>query len=47
MVNEKEAAANTEWQEHLVITDISGVKVCLDCAITEEDVDNPNSIYVR
>ncbi len=47
MVNEKEAAANTEWQEHLVITDISGVKVCLDCVITEEDIDNPNSIYVR
>ena len=47
MVNEKEAAANTEWQEHLVITDISGVKVCLDCAVTEENIDNPSSIYVR
>ena len=47
MVNEKETAANTEWQEHLVITDISGVKVCLDCAVTEENIDNPSSIYVR
>ena len=39
MVVDNEVAPNAEWQEHTVITDISGVKICLDCPL----VGDPNT----
>jgi hypothetical protein len=37
MVVDNEEAPNAEWQEHLVIQDAAGVKICLDCQSIEED----------
>lgn len=33
IVVDNEQAPNAEWQEHTVVTDISGVKICLDCPL--------------
>jgi len=39
MVVDNEEAPNAEWQEHLVIEDASGVKICLDCQPVEQNPD--------
>ena len=46
IVVEGEEAANAEWQEHTVLTDIVGAKVCLDCPTGEngESKDLPTLI---
>ena len=36
IVVDNEEAPNAEWQEHLVVQDVSGVKICLDCPLVEE-----------
>ncbi|MDD2483077.1 MAG: PBP1A family penicillin-binding protein [Candidatus Shapirobacteria bacterium] len=33
IVVDGEVAANAEWQDHTVVTDIAGVKICLDCPL--------------
>jgi len=33
IVVDREVAPNAEWQDHTVVTDISGVKICLDCPL--------------
>lgn len=33
IVVDNEVAPNAEWQDHTVVTDISGVKICLDCPL--------------
>lgn len=33
IVVDNENAPNAEWQEHTVVTDITGVKICLDCPL--------------
>ena len=40
IVNDGEEATNTEWQEHTVITDIVGAKICLDCPAVNNDNQN-------
>jgi len=43
MVVDNEVALNAEWQEHTVIEDVSGVKICLDCPLVQtEDPNDPN-----
>lgn len=39
VVVDNEVAPNAEWQEHTVVTDIAGVKICLDCPL----VGDPNN----
>jgi len=39
IVVDGEEAPNSEWQEHTVITDIVGAKVCLDCPGPEKPQD--------
>ena len=34
---EGEEAPNAEWQEHTVVTDATGVKICLDCPSINSD----------
>ena len=33
IVVDNEIAPNAEWQDHTVVTDIAGVKICLDCPL--------------
>jgi len=33
IVVDNEVAPNAEWQEHTIVTDIAGVKICLDCTL--------------
>ncbi len=43
IVIDNEIAPNAEWQEHTVVEDISGVKICLDCSLVQNDnPDDPN-----
>jgi hypothetical protein len=35
IVQEGEDLPNVEWQEHSVITDITGVNICLDCPVNQ------------
>ena len=37
VVAEGEDKPNAEWQEHMVVKDISGVTVCLDCPLTDPE----------
>ena len=39
VVSEGENKPNTEWQEHTVTRDISGVTVCLDCPLTSPEAE--------
>jgi membrane peptidoglycan carboxypeptidase len=36
-----EVAPNAEWQDHAVVTDISGVKICLDCPPAQQPQPTP------
>jgi membrane peptidoglycan carboxypeptidase len=40
IVVDGETAPNAEWQEHTVVTDATGVKVCLDCPEVTTDENN-------
>ena len=40
IVVDNEEAPNSEWQEHTVVTDIVGAKVCLDCPAPEKQDEN-------
>ena len=40
IVLEGEDIPNAEWQEHTVITDAAGVKVCLDCPLPTKKIKN-------
>lgn len=40
IVVDNEEAPNAEWQEHTIVFDISGVKICLDCPKVENLEDN-------
>jgi len=43
IVVDNEVAPNAEWQEHTIIEDITGVKICLDCPpVQNEDPNDPN-----
>jgi 1A family penicillin-binding protein len=42
IVVDNEVAPNAEWQEHTVVTDITGVKICLDCPLVGNPED-PNN----
>jgi 1A family penicillin-binding protein len=42
IVVDNEVAPNAEWQDHNIITDITGVKICLDCPLTGVDVGSTN-----
>lgn len=35
IVVDNEVAPNAEWQDHTVVIDITGVKICLDCPLVE------------
>ncbi len=43
IVVDNEVAPNAEWQDHSVVTDITGVKICLDCPLVG-DVGNTNMV---
>jgi 1A family penicillin-binding protein len=47
IVVDNEVAPNAEWQEHLVVTDISGVKICLDCPLVEDPNNNKAAATVN
>lgn len=43
IVVDNETTPNAEWQEHTVVEDITGVKICLDCPLVQNDnPDDPN-----
>jgi penicillin-binding protein 1C len=44
IIVDNEAALNSEWQEHMVLTDIVGVKVCLDCPAPEKQDENTKNL---
>jgi membrane peptidoglycan carboxypeptidase len=44
IVVDNEVALNSEWQEHMVITDIVGAKVCLDCPAPEKQDENTKNL---
>lgn len=44
IVVEGEVAPNAEWQEHLVIKDVAGVTVCLDCPKIEGVETKPQMV---
>jgi penicillin-binding protein 1C len=44
IVVDNEEALNNEWQEHMVITDIVGAKVCLDCPPPEKQDENTKNL---
>jgi penicillin-binding protein 1C len=44
IVVDNEEAPNAEWQEHMVITDIVGAKVCLDCPDGEKQDENTKTL---
>ena len=39
-----EDAPNAEWQEHTVLTDIVGAKLCLDCPAGEKQDENTKTL---
>ncbi|MFA5828350.1 MAG: transglycosylase domain-containing protein [Candidatus Shapirobacteria bacterium] len=39
VVSDGDNKPNTEWQDHAVIKDISGVTVCLDCPLTNPEAE--------
>lgn len=45
IVVDNEVAPNAEWQEHLVVKDISGVNICLDCPPAEQT--DPNNLNIK
>ncbi|MDD4135608.1 MAG: PBP1A family penicillin-binding protein [Candidatus Shapirobacteria bacterium] len=47
IVKDNEQIPNAEWQEHTVVTDISGVKVCLDCPLIGDTNPNTSSAFVN
>ena len=47
IVKDNEQIPNAEWQEHTVVTDISGVKVCLDCPLVGDTSPNTSSAFVN
>jgi len=47
IVADNEAAPNAEWQDHTVVTDISGVKVCLDCPLVGDAINSTASAFVN
>lgn len=47
IVVDNEVAPNAEWQDHTVVTDISGVKVCLDCPLVGDAINGTASAFVK
>ncbi len=47
IVVDNEEAPNAEWQDHTVVTDISGVKVCLDCPLVGDAANSTASAFVK
>lgn len=51
IVVDNEVAPNAEWQEHTVVTDIVGVKICLDCPLVgvgeTGDLNNKSAAIVN
>ncbi len=43
IVVDGEVAPNAEWQDHTVVTDIAGVKICLDCPLVGVGVGDTNN----
>jgi membrane peptidoglycan carboxypeptidase len=44
IVVDNEVAPNAEWQDHSIVTDIVGVKICLDCPLVGVgDTRDPNN----
>jgi 1A family penicillin-binding protein len=44
IVVDNEVAPNAEWQDHTVVTDITGVKICLDCPLVGVGDTNVSAI---
>lgn len=47
IVKDGETAPNAEWQDHTVVTDISGVKICLDCPLVGDATNSTASAFVN
>jgi 1A family penicillin-binding protein len=47
IVVDNEVAPNAEWQEHTVVTDIVGVKICLDCPLVGDSDTNQTPATVN
>ncbi|MFA6184679.1 MAG: PBP1A family penicillin-binding protein [Candidatus Shapirobacteria bacterium] len=47
IVKDNEETPNAEWQDHMVVTDVSGVKVCLDCPLVGDTSPNTSSAFVN
>lgn len=47
IVRDNEETPNAEWQDHTVVTDISGAKVCLDCPLVGDTSPNTSSAFVK
>jgi len=47
IVRDNEVAPNAEWQDHIVVVDISGVKVCLDCPLIGEAANSTVSAFIK
>ena len=44
IVVDGEEATNVEWQEHTIVTDIVGAKLCLDCPAAEKQDENTKNL---
>jgi len=47
IVKDNEVAPNAEWQDHMVVTDISGIKVCLDCPLIGDAANSTVSAFIK
>jgi len=47
IVRDGETLPNVEWQDHTVVTDISGIKVCLDCPLIGDIANSTVSAFVN
>jgi len=47
IVKDNEVAPNAEWQDHVVVTDISGIKVCLDCPLIGDAANSMVSAFIK
>lgn len=47
IVKDNEVAPNAEWQDHIIVTDISGVKVCLDCPLIGDAANSTVSAFIK
>ncbi len=47
IVRDNEVAPNAEWQDHIVVTDISGIRVCLDCPLIGDAANSTVSAFIK